>query len=131
MDLTTLTTTVLGMAGFGACVSVLVNLLKTAGVVKDDTAPTWVTGFNLAGIVGLFIAQAAGAQLDLASMDTQLSDIARLTVTIGELVIALGGSKLFYSVVKGTPGIGTSNTLKWLNGADNTSIPFVGGGSGE
>ncbi|MFA5379666.1 MAG: hypothetical protein WC455_28165 [Dehalococcoidia bacterium] len=114
MDLTTLSVTVIGLAGFGACVSALVNLLKGFGVVKDSTAPTWVTGFNLAGVVALFIAQAAGAQLDLVSMDAKLGEVARLAVTIGELVIALGGSKIFYSVVKGTPGIGTSNTLASL-----------------
>jgi hypothetical protein len=112
MDVQTLTTTVLGMAGFGACVSVLVNLFKELGWVKDGTAPTWVTGFNVAGIAALFVAQAAGAQFDLASMDAKLGDVARLAVTVGELVIALGGSKIFYSVVKGTPGIGASNTLK-------------------
>lgn len=43
------------LVGFAALVSVIVNILKVAGVVKDGTADKWVAGFNLAGVLGFAI----------------------------------------------------------------------------
>jgi hypothetical protein len=96
------------MAGFGALVSALVNILKIPGWVTDGTAQTWVTGLNLLGVVALFAAKAAGIELDMGALDANLGILATLLVSAGQLVVAMGGSKLFYSVSRGSPVVGKS-----------------------
>jgi uncharacterized membrane protein len=108
MELQGLLTIVLGMAGFGALVSAIVNLLKGAGVVTDGTSQTWVTGLNLVGVVALFVAQTVGVQLDMTALDANLGTVATILVSVGQLVVAMGGSKLFYSVSRGSPVVGKS-----------------------
>jgi uncharacterized membrane protein len=39
------------LLGFAAVIAVVINLLKLAGVVKDDTAQIWSVELNLPGQV--------------------------------------------------------------------------------
>jgi len=108
MDVQILLTTVIGMTGLGALVSVLISWGKSAGVVTDGTAQTWVTGLNLVAIVALFVAKVAGVELDMTALDANLGTVATILVSIGQLVLAMGGSKLFYSISRGSPIVGKS-----------------------
>ncbi|MCK9592759.1 MAG: hypothetical protein M0Q91_12220 [Methanoregula sp.] len=106
MDVTSISGVVLGMVGFGAFVSAVVSVLKTFGVVQDGDSQTWVTGFNLLGVIAIYIAKAAGTEVDLVTIDANLSTAATLLIACGQLVVSLGGSKLFYSTAKGMPVLG-------------------------
>ncbi len=108
MDVQSLLTVLFSMSGFGALVSALVNLLKSVGVVKDSQAQTWVCGLNLLGVLGLYALGISGAAFDLAQADSTLNLLAQFLVAAGQLLLALGGSKLFYGAVRGAAWVGKS-----------------------
>jgi len=108
MDALQIVSIVLALGGFGACVSALVDLGKVLGVVKDGDSATWTTGFDLLGMVALYIAGAFRYSFDLAAFDTKFMLLAGVLVFVGKLVVALGGSKIFYAFVRGTKLIGKS-----------------------
>ena len=95
-----------GLAGLGGFISVLVNLLKALGVVKDGTSQQWVQGFNLVAFVAVAVAYFGKFQVDWAQVDGWL---AVLSTFLG-FVVQLFGSKVTYMVTKGTPIIGFSYT---------------------
>ena len=47
---------VLSIGGLGAFVSVILNVLKSLGVVKDGQSATRIIGLNLLGVVALYAA---------------------------------------------------------------------------
>ena len=98
----------LGMAGFGAFASALVNTLKALGVVKDGQAQVWLTGINLVGVVALYALNTFGIRYDLSYTNEVLSLTAQALVAVGQLLVALGASKAFHSLVRGTPLVGKS-----------------------
>lgn len=108
MDASNLLGVVLGMAGFGAFVSALVGVLKSVGLVQDGYAQNWVTGLNLLGVIGLYALGLSGKAVDMGAVDANLQTLATFLVAGGQLFVAMGGSKLFYGMVKGVPAIGKS-----------------------
>jgi len=111
MDITQLVTIVLAAGGFGALVSAIVNVLKTVKLVQDGQAPTWITGLNLLGVIALYVASALKLPFDLEIVNQQMGIVAQFLVAMGQLIVAFGGSKLFYSVARGAPLIGKSRSL--------------------
>lgn len=111
MDITQLVMIVLAVGGFGALVSAGVNVLKVLGLVKDGDAPTWITGFDLLGVVLLYLATAFKLPFDLEIIGAQMSIIAQFLVALGQLIVAFGGSKLFYAMARGSPLIGKSHSI--------------------
>lgn len=97
-----------GLAGLGGLISVLVNLLKAIGVVKDGTSERWVQGFNLIAFVAVAVIYFTKVQVDWAQVDGWLSVLA----TFIGFVAQLFGSKITYAVTKGTPLIGYSYSNK-------------------
>ena len=97
-----------GLAGLGGLISVLVNLLKAIGVVKDGTSERWVQGFNLLAFVAVAIVYFTKIQVDWAQIDGWLSVLA----TFIGFVVQLFGSKVTYVVTKGAPVIGFSYSNK-------------------
>ena len=102
---------ILAVGGFGALVSAGVNVLKVLGLVRDGDAPTWITGFDLLGVVALYVATAFKLPFDLEIIGPQMDIVAQFLVALGQLIIAFGGSKLFYAVARGAPLIGKSHSI--------------------
>ena len=111
MDITQLVVIVLAVGGFGALVSAVVNILKVLGLVKDGDAPTWITGFDLLGVIALYVATAFKLPFDLEIIGPQMSVIAQFLIALGQLIVAFGGSKLFYAVARGSPIVGKSYSI--------------------
>lgn len=97
-----------GLAGLGGLISVLVNLLKAIGVVKDGTSEQWVQGFNLIAFVAVAVVYFTKVQVDWAQVNGWLSVLA----TFIGFIVQLFGSKVTYAVTKGTPLIGFSYSKK-------------------
>ena len=93
-----------GLAGLGGLISVLVNLLKAIGVVKDGTSERWVQGFNLLAFVAVAIVYFTKIQVDWAQIDGWLEVLA----TFIGFVVQLFGSKVTYAVTRGAPVVGFS-----------------------
>lgn len=98
------------LIGFAAFVSVLVNVLKAVGVVKDGYADKWVAGFNLAGVLALFVVRLFIPDFDPLLIDSTLKEVAVIGAYILSFVSMLLGSKLTYLAVRGLPLIGKSNS---------------------
>ena len=98
------------LIGFAALVSMIVNVLKFFGVVKDGQADKWVAGFNLAGVLALFVVRMFIPEFDPMPLDTIFGQIASVGVYIMSFVVMIFGSKLTYAAVKGLPLIGKSNS---------------------
>ncbi len=101
-----LTTLLLSLAGFGALIGFVVNLLKYLGVVKDGQAKTWVTFFNLVLLVALFVTQQIG--IDLSAFDGFAAVIAEIGVLIMGLLVQGVGSKAYHTAMRGVPLLGKS-----------------------
>lgn len=108
MDLLSLASQFVALVGVGALLALVVNVLKVAGVVKDDTAPTWVTGLNLAGLVILFLLRVFAPGTDIGQLDGAAGTIAQIGVLILGLVTQVLGSKLAHRAFRGTWLIGKS-----------------------
>jgi len=98
------------LIGFAALVSVVINILKMVGVVKDGTADKWIAGFNLAGLIALAVAKMFIPSFDAGGVDTQLGAIAQVAAYILSYVGMLLGSKLTYTATRGLPVVGKSNS---------------------
>lgn len=94
------------LVGFSALVSLLVNVLKYFGVVKDGTADKWVAGFNFAGILALFVTRLFIPEFDPIQADGVMAEVAAVGVYILNFVIMIFGSKVTYAAVKGLPVVG-------------------------
>ena len=97
-----------GLSGLGGLISVLVNLLKVVGVVKDGTSEQWVQGFNLVAFIAVAVIYFAEFQVDWAQLDGWLTVMA----TFIGFIVQLLSSKVTYSVTKGAPVIGFSYSNK-------------------
>lgn len=98
------------LIGFAAFVSLVVNVLKFFGVVKDGTADKWVAGFNLVGVLALFAVRMFIPDFNPIQIDSVLQQIALIGAYIMSYVTMLLGSKLTYIATKGLPVIGKSNS---------------------
>jgi len=98
------------LVGFAALVSLIINVLKVAGVVKDGTADKWVAGFNLAGLVAFIVVRTYLPEYDIVPIDDVLGQVAYIGIYILDFVVMLLGSKLTYIASKGLPVIGKSNS---------------------
>ena len=108
MGLSNLVSQFVALAGVGAFLSLVVNVLKQVGVVKDGMAPTWITGLNLAGLVALFLLKVFVPSADIGQLDGLAAVIAQVGVLVLGLVTSMLGSKLAHYSVKGAPVIGKS-----------------------
>ena len=93
-----------GLAGLGGLISVLVNLLKAIGLVKDGTSEQWVQGFNLVAFIAVAVVYFMKVQVDSGQIDGWLGVLA----TFIGFVVQLFGSKVTYAVTRGAPVIGFS-----------------------
>ena len=108
MSIEQLVTLLLSLGGVGTLVAAIVNALKSAGVVKDGQAQTFVLGFNLLGLVVLFVLGIFAPSTDLSQLDSTAAQVAQLLTIVVGLVVQFGGSKLAHGAFKGIPVIGKS-----------------------
>lgn len=108
MDYTQIVNTLLGLAGLGALISILVNVLKVIGIVKDGYSELWYKGLNLLAFVGVAVVYLLEVEVDWSQVDEWLKMLAGL---LG-LVVQIFGGKITYNTIKGTPFIGFSYTDK-------------------
>jgi hypothetical protein len=108
MDIGSLVAQFLALAGIGALIAFVVNALKTAGVVKDGTAATWATGFNLIGLVALFVLKVFVPSADIGKLDGAAATIAQIGVLVLGLITQMLGSKLAHATASGVWLIGKS-----------------------
>lgn len=108
MDLSNLVLQFVALAGVGALIAFVVNALKTAGVVKDGTSATWATGFNLLGLVVLFVLRVFVPSADVGKLDGAAATIAQIGVLVLGLITQMLGSKLAHATASGVWLIGKS-----------------------
>lgn len=97
-------TIIAGLAGLGGLISILVNLLKSVGIIKDGQAEVWFQSINLL----IFVAVSAVYFLQLEIDWTQVDDWLHLFAFFLTYIVQILGGKLTYDTVKGTPIIGFS-----------------------
>ena len=112
MDIATLVSQFTALAGVGALIALLVNILKTFNVVKDGQAPSASLFLNLAGVTALILLRVFRPDLDVAGLDATAAAIASAGVTLFGLFVQLWGSRLAHMAVAGAPVIGKSRSLE-------------------
>ncbi len=111
-ELTVLVNQWASLVGFAALISVVVNVLKTKGIIKDGQATAWVAGINLVGLVVMFIVQMVAPDVNIVFLDEQAGQIANLLLVVFSYITQLFGSKLTHELIKGVPIIGKSFSME-------------------
>ena len=98
------------LGGFAALISVLINVLKTFGVVKDGQAGTWSAGLNLAGLVALFVTGIVAPEFDVSGLDTSIAQVAEILSLLFAFIVQNWISKGTHTVFSSgqVPVIGRS-----------------------
>ena len=98
------------LLGFAAVIAVVINLLKLAGVVKDDTAQIWSAALNLAGLAGLLLVKVFQPEVDIPGLDQQAAEFANVMTVMVAYISQLLSSKLTHYAIRGIPFFGVSNS---------------------
>jgi hypothetical protein len=72
----------LTLAGFGALLAAVINVLKWAKVVKDETAGAWLAGLSLVTIAFLVYMKIFQPQIAIDFLDSQAAVIAQILILI-------------------------------------------------
>jgi len=99
-----------GMAGLGAFTSMLINLLKAVGLVKDGQADKAFKIADLIVFVIVTVIYLTKTPVDWAQVDEWL---VLLTALLGYVVSVFSG-EFTHDTIKGTPVIGYSHSEKKL-----------------
>ena len=99
-----------GMAGLGAFVSMLINLLKAVGLVKDGQADKAFKIADLIVFVIVMVIYLTKTPVDWSQVDEWL---VLLTALLGYVVSVFSG-EFTHDTIKGTPLIGYSYSEKKL-----------------
>ena len=81
------------MVGAQALISVLVDVLKWAGVVDDGTAGKWSAAFNLVGLAAIAVGLYFNRDFDFTALDIQLKTLAEFAVLVFGYIVQIAGSK--------------------------------------
>ena len=100
-----------GMAGLGAFTSMLINLLKAVGLVKDGQADKAFKIADLVVFVVVMVVYLVKVPVDWTQVDQWL---VLLTALLGYVVSVFSG-EFTHDTIKGTPLIGYSYSEKKLN----------------
>ncbi len=100
-----------GMAGLGAFVSMLINLLKAIGLIQDGQADKAFKVADLIVFVAVMVVYLVKVQVDWTQVNEWL---VLLTALLGYVVSVFSG-EFTHDTIKGTPLIGYSYSEKKLN----------------
>src|SRR3990167_2247463 len=112
MDIVTIAAQFAALAGAGALIALVVNVLKYAGVVKDGQAVTYSLVLNTIGMVALIAIKVFRPDLYVAQLDGIAAQVAAAGVTLFGLFVQLYGSRLGHQAVAGIPVLGKSHSLE-------------------
>lgn len=107
------------LVGVAALITVLINLGKSAGWVKDGMAPQLSAGLNLLGMVALIIFKVFKPDLTIQIIDGQANLIAQVLLIISGFALQIITSYLTHKSIAGVPGVGKSFSLE-----QSKSTPF-------
>lgn len=93
------------MLGLQLLVSLVVDVLKWAGVVKDGDSGRWSAGFNLFSIAGIAVTIALKPDFDFTSLDTNLVVIAQFATLLFSYIVQIVGSKKLHQFTTQVIGI--------------------------
>lgn len=77
----------MALGGVAAAIALIVNVLKTVGVVKDGQAGTWAAGLNLIGLIGLFVAGVVAPEFDIPGLDATIAQITEILSMIFAFIL--------------------------------------------
>ena len=99
------------LGGFAALVAMLVNVLKSFGLIGDGHAGQVAVGLNLAGLVALFVVGQFAPGFDIGIFDQQLGQLAEILILIFAFVFQNFISNGTHGTLSGMriPVIGKSN----------------------
>lgn len=81
------------LAGVGAVIAALVNVLKVLGVVQDGTGGKWFAGLNLVAIAILIYIRLFQPQIAIEFIDAQAAVLAQILLAILGYIVQLGTGK--------------------------------------
>lgn len=96
------------LGGFAALVTVLVNIGKFIGWIKDGDATKWVAGLNLVGIIALYVTRLFLPTFDVVGIDKTMLEVATAATFVLSYLGTLGISKLSHIALRGVPVVGKS-----------------------
>jgi len=103
MNLELALTLLAGLVGLPALWSVIIDLLKLAGVVTDGNAGKWSAAFSILSIVGVLVVVNFFPSLNLAGIDKLLLEISQfagiLLTLLAQIFVAKGTHALTSKVV--------------------------------
>ncbi len=111
MDLQLLLTYVLSLAGVAGLISVVIDVLKRFGLVKDGDAPTWTSGAQLLVLIAVWALKVFNPAFDVEGMDAQLAGFLAVFVPFLNFILDNFIGKLTHKALRGAYLIGTSHTL--------------------
>lgn len=100
-----------GLAGMGALIAVVINLLKYSGAIKDGDSLKWASVFNMAGFVAYWALGMFDPELFASSVgvyDDMAMNVAEVISIVLAIVIQFGSSPAVANSVRGIPLIGKS-----------------------
>lgn len=106
------------LGGVGFLISVLVNIGKTVGLIKDGQAQNWVTGGNLLVMVLVYAGGLIKPDLDMPGIDSTVGQVAQILAMSFSLIWPMIASKITHNALKGTAIIGKSYTAERLQAAN-------------
>lgn len=96
---------VAGLSGLGGLVSIIVNILKLVGVVKDGASETWFQILNLLAFIGVAVVYFMRIEVNWGQVDNWLMLLAAFLGYIAQIM----SGKLTYKTIGGkAPVIGYS-----------------------
>lgn len=100
------------LIGFPALISMVVNVLKANGIIKDGEATRYIALGNAVIMLVLLGIYTGFPQVNLLDLDKIAS---ALSTMIAFFVTGMGVSKITHVAIRGVPGIGKSFTLDRQN----------------
>ncbi len=109
MNLALVLTLVAGLVGLPALWSVVIDLLKLAGVVTDGTAGKWNAGFGLVTLILVAVAVNFFPSLNVSTIDKGLLEIAQFAGLLLEYIAQIWVAKGVHALTsKAVPALSFS-----------------------
>lgn len=99
IDLNTIGMIVSGLVCASALVSLLIDVLKWAGVIRDGNAGVWSAAANLVVFVSVVILLRLYPAFDFASADAQLGEVVKLLALVFGYITQIVAAKNIHAVV--------------------------------
>lgn len=106
MEFQSIVSTYIAMAGVAALLAIVINILKTVGIVKDGEAPVWNVALNIVGLAALFGLKIFRPDIELEGLDQQAAALANTMTVVFTYLTQIGVTKLAHNIVKGVPVLG-------------------------